>query len=89
MSTRNQKASGTNYLQSPYILVIILSGRNRAAQLNQFLSIIQLRHIEIFYLTAVGGRLNADTSTLKIIVSVKKDTVSVITNYPLKKGRKK
>jgi hypothetical protein len=26
---------------------------------------------------------------LKIVVSVKKDTVSVITNYPLKKGRKK
>ncbi len=26
---------------------------------------------------------------LKIIVSVQKDTVSVITNYPLKKGRKK
>jgi len=26
---------------------------------------------------------------LKIVVSVKKDTVTVITNYPLKKGRKK
>jgi hypothetical protein len=26
---------------------------------------------------------------LKIIVSVKKDTVTVITNYPLKKGRTK
>ncbi|HET6514551.1 MAG TPA: DUF4258 domain-containing protein [Thermodesulfovibrionales bacterium] len=26
---------------------------------------------------------------LKIVVSVKKDTLSVITNYPLKKGRKK
>jgi hypothetical protein len=27
--------------------------------------------------------------TLKIVLSVKKDTLSVITNYPLKKGRKK
>jgi len=26
---------------------------------------------------------------LRIVVSVKKDAVSVITNYPLKKGRKK
>ena len=26
---------------------------------------------------------------LKIVVSVEKDTLSVITNYPLKKGRKK
>jgi hypothetical protein len=26
---------------------------------------------------------------LKIVVSVKKDTITVITNYPLKKGRKK
>jgi len=26
---------------------------------------------------------------LKIVVSVEKDTVRVITNYPLKKGRKK
>lgn len=26
---------------------------------------------------------------LKIVVSVEKDTVTVITNYPLKKGRKK
>ncbi len=26
---------------------------------------------------------------LKIVVSVKKDTLSVITNYPLKKGMKK
>ncbi len=27
--------------------------------------------------------------SLKIVVSVKKDTITVITNYPLKKGRKK
>ena len=26
---------------------------------------------------------------LKIVVSVKKDNISVVTNYPLKKGRKK
>ncbi len=26
---------------------------------------------------------------LKVIVSVEKDTMTVITNYPLKKGRKK
>jgi hypothetical protein len=26
---------------------------------------------------------------LKLVVSVEKDTLSVITNYPLKKGRKK
>jgi hypothetical protein len=26
---------------------------------------------------------------LKIVVSVEKDTITVITNYPLKKGRKK
>jgi hypothetical protein len=26
---------------------------------------------------------------LKIVVSVEKDTVTVITNYPLKKGRKR
>lgn len=26
--------------------------------------------------------------SLKIVVSVKKDTVTVITNYPVKKGRK-
>jgi len=26
---------------------------------------------------------------LKIVISVEKDSVSVITNYPLKKGRKK
>jgi len=28
------------------------------------------------------------TRPLKIIVSVEKDTITVITNYPLKKGRK-
>jgi hypothetical protein len=26
---------------------------------------------------------------LKIVVSIKKDTATIITNYPLKKGRKK
>jgi len=26
---------------------------------------------------------------LKIVISVEKDTITVITNYPLKKGRKK
>jgi hypothetical protein len=39
------KTSGTISLQSPYILIIIFSGCNKAAQFNQFLSVIPPGHI--------------------------------------------
>jgi restriction system protein len=56
------KISGTISLQSQYILIIIISGRNKAAQFNQFLSIILLGHIGILYLNAAEGGLDIDTS---------------------------
>ena len=49
------------------------------------LSSMNLKQGEHEIITDVAGF----NYSLKIVVSVGKDTITVITNYPLKKGRKK